>query len=233
MGNTRRKRVLIVSSAIILLCMIIIVGMSMALFTDSKRIRNHLQAGNLEIGLARTYLEYSSLDDYGRLAVTKVEGRVDFTGMTDKNVFGVDATGVKIVPGSYFKAEMELSNKGNVAFTYNLGIQLVDVPNALTNQLQVTITDHEGKVTTMKLSEMAKGVTINAGEMTIKDKAQKFTVMISFIDDIEHNKNLAAGEKPMDNNLAQTQGAVFDLIVTAVQATTAATTAPATGTTAP
>lgn len=219
MGNTRRKRVLIVSGAVILLCMIIIVGMSVALFTDYKSVRNHLQAGNLEIGLKRTYLEYSVLNNEGKLAVTKDTKEVVFTGSVDKNVFGMDATNIHIVPGSYFLAEMELSNAGNVAFTYNLSIKTVSAPNDLTNQLQVTITDHSGKTTTKRLSEMINGLAINAGEMTIKDKAQRFTVKISFIDDIDYNKTLATGETPMDNDRAQTQSAIFDLVVTAVQAT--------------
>jgi hypothetical protein len=196
------------------------------LFTDYKNIRNHLQAGNLEIGLKRTYLEYCVLDSEGKLAVAKDDKDVVFTGSVDKNVFGMDATNVHIVPGSYFFAELELSNAGNVAFNYNLSIKMISQSNYLTDQLQVTITDHSGKTTTARLSDMINGLVINAGEMTIKDKAQRFTVKISFIDDIDHNKNLANNEKPMDNDLAQTQSAIFDLVVTAVQATTAPATQP-------
>lgn len=233
MGNTRRKRVLIVSGAVILLCFVIIVGMSMALFTDYKNVTNHLQAGNLSIGLKRTYLEYSVLDDYGKLSVTKNTQPVNFTGSTNKNVFGMDATNVYIVPGSYFLAEMELSNAGNVAFTYNLSIKMLSGVNALADQLQVTITDHNGKSTTKLLSEMVNGLTINAGEMTTKDKAQKFKVKISFIDDVDYNKTLATGQAKMDNDLAQTQSAIFDLVVTAVQLTPAAATTSATQSTTP
>ena len=221
MGNTRRKRILIVSGAIILLCMMIIVGMSMALFTDYKSVRNHLKAGNLEIGLKRTYLEYSVLDSEGRLAVTKNKEIVNFTNSTTQNVFGMNAQDVYIVPGSYFLAEMEITNAGNVAFTYNLSIELIDKSNYLAEQLQVTITDNSGKTTTMKLSEMSNGVSIQAGEMTTKDRAQRFSVKVSFIDDVDYNKTLVTGENRMDNDLAQTQSTVFDLVVTAVQATTA------------
>ena len=71
MRSTNRKRVLVVSGAIILLCMMIIAGMTFALFTDSKRMSNHLRAGDLEVTLTRTYLEYSVLDANGKLAVTK------------------------------------------------------------------------------------------------------------------------------------------------------------------
>lgn len=232
MGNTRRKRILIVSGAIILLCMLIIVGMSMALFTDSRLVTNHLQAGNLQIGLKRTYLEYQTLDDNGRVALTKVTETEDFTNSNGNNIFGVDATNLRIVPTSYFKAEMEISNAGNVAFTYNLSIKLRN-PNALTDQLQVVITNSKGQVTTVKLSDMANGLSINAGEMGTKDKAQKFTVMINFINDTDYNKTVGKDDPKMDNDLAQSKSAVFDLVVTAVQATTAVTTAPSTQPVAP
>ena len=51
MGGIRRKRVLILSGAVILLCMVIIIGMATALFTDYKSLKNHLKAGNLEMAV--------------------------------------------------------------------------------------------------------------------------------------------------------------------------------------
>ena len=96
------------SGAIILLCMTIIAGMTFALFTDSKRVKNHLQAGDLEVTLTRTYLEYSVLNPQGKLAVTKVEEDLNFTNSTNQNVFGVDAKNIRIVPGSYFKADLRV-----------------------------------------------------------------------------------------------------------------------------
>ena len=45
----RRKRALLISCSVILLCVSIIVGMTYALFTDSVSVNTHLQAGNLDI----------------------------------------------------------------------------------------------------------------------------------------------------------------------------------------
>ena len=56
MKSTHRKRTLLVSSAVIMLCMTIIVGMTWALFTDTQTVHNHLQAGDLKITLKRTEL---------------------------------------------------------------------------------------------------------------------------------------------------------------------------------
>jgi predicted ribosomally synthesized peptide with SipW-like signal peptide len=47
---------LLVSAAVILLCMTIVVGMTWALFTDTKGVANHLRAGDLSITLKRTEL---------------------------------------------------------------------------------------------------------------------------------------------------------------------------------
>lgn len=216
----KKKRVLLVSCAVILLCMCIIVGMTYALFTDSVSVKNHLKAGDLEISLTRTNLEYSVLNEDGELAVTTVEDDLDFTDTTGENVFGIDATDIRIVPGSYFDADMEISNNGNVAFTYSVGIQLIGESNALAEQLQVTVTHPDGTTTTRMLSELADGLSIATGKMKVTDTKQAFSVRVDFVDDVVANAGLAEGETGMDNDLAQEQTAVFDLVVTAVQATT-------------
>ena len=106
----KKKRVLLVSCSVILLCMSIIVGMTYALFTDSVSVKNHLKAGNLDITLTRTNLEYSVLNEDGELAVTEVTDDYNFTDSTNENVFGIDAKDIRIVPGSYFDADMEIAN---------------------------------------------------------------------------------------------------------------------------
>lgn len=206
MNSIERKRTLVISGAIILMCLVIIFGMTVGLFTDSEIVRNHLKAGDLEATLTRTYLEYNILDENGRLQVLKAEGDFDFSAASTNNIFGIDSTNLLIIPGSYFKADMRISNTGNVAFNYNVGIQLLGESNALAEQLQVTITHPDGKTTTKMLSEMIQGVTIDTGELIRGGAAQNFSVEIRFVD--------VSG-----NNAAQTQIAEFDLVVTAIQST--------------
>ena len=62
-----KKRILLASCSIIAMCLCAIVGMTYALFTDSVSVKNHLQAGNLDIALVRTDLEYAILDNDGYL----------------------------------------------------------------------------------------------------------------------------------------------------------------------
>lgn len=206
MREINRKRALLAAGAVILLCMTIIAGMTYALFSDSETVRNHLKAGDLDATLTRTYLEYNVLDAAGRLEVIQVEGEFDFSNASTKNVFGVDSTNLLLIPGGYFKADMKLANTGNVAFTYNIGIQLIGKGNALAEQLQVTVTHPNGTTTTKMLSELTQGITIDSGELIRGGAAQEFSVTILFVD---------SGT----NNSAQDQQAEFDLVVTAVQST--------------
>lgn len=216
----RKKRVLLISCSVILLCMAMIVGVTYSLFTDTVKVKNHLRAGDLELSLVRRELEYSVLDEDGYLRAVRVEDDVDFSSVTDANVFGIDAEDVRIVPGSYFDATMEISNGGNVAFGYSVGIRLSGVSNALAEQLRVRVTHPDGSVSEKMLSEMAGGIAIDTGSMACGDNAQSFGVRVEFVDDLDYNRELDDEELMIDNDEAKAQSAVFDLIVTATQATT-------------
>lgn len=205
----KKKRVLLISCSVIMLCICIIAGMSYALFTDSVSVGNHLQAGNLNVTLTRTNLEYSVLNDDGELAVTTVEDDLDLTTSNANNVFGIDSTDIRIVPGSYFDADLEIKNAGNTAFNYSVSIKLLGGSTDLAEQLKVTVRDENGDVIdTQMLGDLASGMSIDTGKMKVGDTAQKFSVCVEFID----NTSI--------NNAAQNDSAVFDLVVTAIQATT-------------
>lgn len=205
----KKNRVLLVSCGVIILSMFIIIGMTYALFTDQVLVKNHLRAGNLDITLTRTNLEYSVLNSEGKVEVITNEEKYDFTESTNENVFGLDSSDTVIVPGMYFDAEMEIANKGNVAFEYNVSIVMTGETNALAEQLKVTITHPDGSVTTKMLSELDSELSIVTGMMNASEEVQSFRVRVEFID-VEIN------------NDAQNQTAEFDLIVTAIQVTTRA-----------
>lgn len=205
----RLKRVLLVSCSIILLCTCIISGMTYALFSDSLTVKNHLQAGELDVTLTRTSLKYSVLNEDGELEVIELSGKeneIDFTETTDENVFGLNGTDKRVVPGSYFEAKMKFTNAGNVAFTYDVKIQLTSAANNLTSQMQVVVTHPDGTQTTKMLSELSSSLTVATGKMLANDTEQTFSVKLTFLDKAE-------------NNVAKGETAIFDLIVTANQAT--------------
>jgi hypothetical protein len=186
-----------------MLCTTIIVGASYALFNETISVGNHLQAGNLNADLTRTNLKYAVLDANGVLQTYEDGDDVDFTGTTSKNIFGL-TNDQKIVPGSYFEAEMNLANNGTVAFDYEVEIKILGESNKLAEQLKVTVTTATGTKTLM-LSEINGKLVISEGRMSI-NSSSSFTVKVEFVD-------VAA------NNDAQNQTCAFDLVVTAVQAT--------------
>ena len=190
------------------------VGVSYALFTDSVEVQNHLQAGTLDVTLERTSLEYTLLNEEGYL-VKQTEGALDLTKATADNVFGLDANATKIVPGSYFDAQLAIGNNGNVAFDYSVEIKLLtndeELANELAKQLKVTITNAEGKaVAEYMLSDLQDDANceVKAGHMKANETKHNFGVKVEFV-----NRE--------DNNNAKSQAVAFDLIVSAVQATAA------------
>ena len=215
----KKKRVLLIACAMVLLCMSMVIGITYGLYTQSLTTGNHLKAGNLDISLIRTDLSYCVLNEEGELAVTRVEEDRDFTASTDENIFGMDASGLRIAPGAWFDAEMKVVNNGNVAFTYDVGIRLQGSANALAEQLRFTVTYPDGTVTEKLLSEMTEEFSVASGKMKVTDNAQTFRVRVDFLDDVKENANRPDGDAPMDNDLAQSQSVAFDMFVTAVQST--------------
>ncbi len=216
------KRVLLVSCSIILLCMSIIIAMTYALYTDKLSVKNHFEAGQLNLTLQRTYLEYKAIDNSGKSNVVIDDSVYDFTGKTDKNMFGMDAGDIRIAPGSYFEAKLriinddnpESTNYSNVAFTYSVEIVLLTEYNALADQLQVVVTNHKGESTTMRLSDLTDGYQFEVGTLLAGEESEEFSVKVTFLD--------GASSVGINNNAAMGKRAVFDLVVNAVQTTKAA-----------
>lgn len=216
----KRQRVLLVSCAIILLCITIIVGVTYSLFTDRFSVGNHLVAGELNISLQRTGLKYKALDETGVLRETVDDSTYDFTDKTSNNMFGLEAGEIRIAPGSYFEADLRILNDNsedaqhysNVAFTYGVSIVIVRGSEHFARQMQVTVTNHEGVSTTMRLDEVVNGRSFEVGKLLAGEVGQEFTVRVDFLDDLYY--------EDLDNDLVQGQELVFDLVVTAIQATT-------------
>lgn len=210
----RVRKILAIYCSIVLICLTAIIGASYALFNQTISVGNHLQAGNLEANLTRTNLEYAILDSDGVLTKTVVDTDVDFTNKTKENIFGLDKDS-RIVPGSYFEAEMQLANNGTVAYDYSVEIHILsnsdEGVNELAKQLKVTFKVGEKEESHM-LSELIEQAsktggkyTIAEGRMPIESNAS-FTVRVEFV--------LAD-----NNNDAQDQACAFDLVISAVQAT--------------
>lgn len=208
MGKSK-VRTLLVACVMIMLCAAMIVGGTYALWSDNVTVENHLTSGTLQVKLERISLTKTYLDDETGYLVTAGPDTtiVDFTdtNTADDNVFGIEDE--KVVPCSEYEAKLRLTNNGDVAFTYDVIIKLNSASNALAEQLKVYI-DGEDKGTLDQYAVDGKAV-ISTQTMAKNDAAKEFTVKIQFIND----NNI--------NNDAQNKEVKFDLLVNAVQKTTA------------
>lgn len=219
MKSTNRKRALLVSASVILLCMTIIVGMTWALFTDTQKVTNHLQAGDLSITLKRTELTKTTLNAQGKLVTSAPDTTTkNFSNPTDENVFGI-VEGEKIVPGTKYVAKMQIENNSDVAFGYWIEIVCTGKTDGgtdgaeLANQLKVTVNTGSDASAFVNDGLTVKGANDGyIGELIIGASAD-FTVTIEFLD------SFVAANGIGHNDLAQGDSLSFDLIVHAVQAT--------------
>jgi hypothetical protein len=204
MRSRNRKRALLISGSVILLCLTVIVGMTAALFTDDEVVNNHLKAGDLNITLVRTKLISTYLTDRGFLD-TVTDGQLkDFTNETSENVF--DLNGAVIVPKSKYIAEMQISNESDVAFEYWIEIVYTGSANVeLAEQISVTVNTEESKRLNQGLMVGSESEPI---DVLAVGEAGNFTVTVEFLD-LDNSVN----------NMAQGDSVTFDLIVHAVQYT--------------
>lgn len=217
----RSKRSLLIGGSVILLCLCLIFGATYALFTDEERVSNHLVAGDLDVVLQRTYLEYSVLDEDGYFPdpAPRLETPVDFSNVTmaEKNIFGLDSENLLIVPGSYFDAGMKIINNADTAFDYAVSLYMTGDFSELADQLKITVTGPDGKTTDYILSEMDdKDAPLFTGHLAAAkagtESATTFSVKVTFIDDVAEGITF-------DNDDAKDNSVTFDLVVSAVQQT--------------
>ena len=219
----RRKRILLLSSSVILLCVCLIVGATFALFTEETTVTTHLKAGELDATLVRRSGYYTALND-GVLYKYELNGtNVDFTEPTTENFFG-DIGNKLIVPLSTFEVVYELGHKANstTAYTYDVVIAPREGNSVLADQLWVemgtAVANADGTYTYTKLSEgwandgsyklsSANGTYVKPGTTS-----GLLYTRVTFMDD-------RADDNDFVNNRAQGLELNFDLVVTATQYT--------------
>lgn len=209
----KKLRTLLMCALSIMLCISAVAVGTYALFTDKVTVNNHLQAGTLQVALTRTELSGKKLGADGYLDDVSDTTEKDFTGSTTAtdNVFGIGEHDL-IVPGCKYTAKMKLKNLGSVALSYTVQIVLntpsAENDNALARQLKISFGKTEATSTSKTLAEVGTesigNGTIAAGE----NSADEFIVSIEFVGS-DNNNDAKSGEVS------------FDIVVLAVQQTTA------------
>jgi hypothetical protein len=193
----------------LLLCLAMAAVGAYALFSESVTLKNHLEAGTMDITLTRIKLVTTHLDaTTGMFERNENTDRVDFSEPTEKNVFGFK-NAMLIAPGSFYSADMEIANRCDVTFGYWLEI-LFDEDAAgseLAKQIKITVVTSDGTVcdTLDKSAGLIGKADETLGVLAEGDTAF-FTVGIEFLD-LE------------ENNSAKAQNLEFDVVVHAVQFT--------------
>lgn len=211
---TTKKRSVLLSVMTLVLCLALVAGGTYALFSDQVTLTNHLEAGTLDITLTRTNLVTTSLNaETGFLVETENPDDVDFSNPTNKNVFDItDET--LIVPGCMYSAEMQIANNSDVAFGYWLEIVFDDtVDLTLAEQLKITVTTVDENKSISKMLNTSAGLIGTEADpvgVLAKTGAALFTITVEFCD-LDHSVNNNAKRKTFD----------FDVVVHAVQITTA------------
>ncbi len=205
MSENAKKNVLI-SIAALLIGGIVVTGATFALFTGKSTVNNHLKAGNLTVGLYRTSYETHALTKEGLLETSAADTtRVDLT-KDAKQLFTV----ANAVPESWYKAAVEVSNDGSVAFEYGMRILWNEGGKAsadevlFASQMEITLTYGEEQTEVFMLNQSGDK-DIALGKLLQSEKAS-FTVKAEFKNDPR-------------NDEVQNTSVDFDIQVYATQST--------------
>lgn len=211
-----KKRSVLLSVLTLLLCVALIASGTYALFTDQVTLKNHLQAGTLDITLIRTNLKTLSLDNAtGFLVNTENPEDVDFSKPTERNVFDIVEGETLLVPGCSYTAEMQISNNTDVAFGYWLEIVFDDEADlTLAEQLKITVVTADANKSVTGMLNVTHGLigeeASPIGILAKNADPATFTITVEFAN-LDHSVN----------NNAKLSSFDFDLVVHAVQVTTA------------
>ena len=231
--------------ATILICVALIAVGSYALFSDTTRVTNHLQAGDLDIKLWRIDLAGQGLDEYGFLDNIANTTDKEFTGATTDNIFDLDDTNVAIkqwldfvVPNvdtsvpeneallSQLVITIEVQKIGETAYTKIVdGKKLSELGNVATadgNGTHYAIGSIGAPIDVIDMNESLTSANIETALGTDEEAIALFKVTVEFEDDltaggiIDGNGNLVDNDKN-PNNAAQNGKVSFDIVVNAVQ----------------
>lgn len=215
---TKKKRSVLLSVLTLLLCLALVASGTYALFSDQVTLRNHLEAGTMDITLIRTNLKATMLNPASGFIVEMENPKdIDFSNPADPddpnaeniNVFDITKDTL-IIPTCKYSAEMQISNNTDVSFGYWLEIVFDDkIDLTLAEQLLITVTTEDENKSISKSLSASKGlIGTEADPIGVLEKTGSalFTITVEFLDLDDSINNTAKG-KHVD----------FDLVVHAVQ----------------
>ncbi len=204
--GTMKKKIFVLTLALILCCFALAIGMSYGLYDETVSMQTHLVAGSLKATLERVKLTTYNIGSDGNFSSVTDDKVKDFSAATQDNIFGITA-GTVAAPGSTFTAEMRITNGGEVAFYYYIETFCNSVVSDQTfaSMLQLTVSNKSG---VWREALLQDGLTLGDEEDAIGavnvGETETFTVTLKFLDDENNNK-------------VESKFVLFDLCVHAVQ----------------
>ena len=190
----KRTKTMLFSALTLLVCTVLIVGGTFALFTDSVTVNNHLSAGNLEVGLYRTsYRECVLGTDCLMSESAENTDRIDLCAVGSM-LFNV----TNAVPTSWYQATIEVSNLGSTAFDYGMRIlweandDETDNDEVFASQIKITITSEKLEEAVEFMLDECADHDISLGYLLKGTGAEAFTVKAEFVDDGNNNSAMLA-----------------------------------------
>ena len=208
----KKTKTLLLTMITTCLCVALVVGVTYALFSDSVTVKNHLQAGSLDIALMQTKYQEKALNEQGLLEEFPTETKNINLADDSDPIFEISNT----APGCWYKAEFTLANNGDIAF--DCGVRIVNVASdnaKILKQIRITVfagTEESGTAQASFMLEQWSEKDVALDRMLKGDPVQTFTVKAEFVND---------ESQEFDNDDAQNASLTFDVQVYAVQATEA------------
>lgn len=202
--TTNKSKVVLISTLSILLFTGVIIGSTFALFTDSKEVESHIEAGTLKIGLSRTKLEGTKVADDGTISTFNDSTKIDLVE-DQGSIFNLQ----KIAPTIYQEATLEIENKGSIAFNYTVDIVDIsqDADINLLKQIEVSIMNStKDEVMKKSLYDFKDDEITSPIADVLASEKDIFYVKASYLD-------------TPDNDLTQGKELSFDIKVYAEQLT--------------
>ena len=129
MKNNNTKKSLAMSAISMLLCVVMLAGLTFAWFTDSVTNKgNRIQAGNLKIDLL---MDKDGAGGGGYVSIADGKG----------DIFSENGNGVNWEPGKTEIVYLAVKNKGNLALNYNILLNVKDGNPGLIGALEYAVLD--------------------------------------------------------------------------------------------
>ncbi len=207
---SKLTKTLLLSMLTLCISTALVVGGTFALFTDTASVNNHLQAGNLDIGLFRTSYTEKVLGSNGLMTESEVDTTAVNLATNGSTLFNM----VNAVPTSTYTATIEVSNLGSVAFDYGVRIiwsanrDTTDNDDILAEQIKITIKSEKIENSTNSVSFYLADCDdndVSLGYLLKNAGAEAFTVKAEFINDDNVNNSAMLANLSFDVQLYAVQ----------------------------